>query len=82
MGASLLAKTVGQAIVMLNVLPPSRAGSLPQVRRTHDRSHALRGNVAGDALRPTRSQPSAAPTEDVQDVTNAPEPRALAVSYL
>ncbi len=59
-----------------------RACSLPQVWRTHDRSHALRGNAAGDALRPTRSQPSAVPTEAVHDVMNAPEPRALAVSYL
>ncbi len=59
-----------------------RACSLPQVRRTHDRSHALRGNAAGDALRPTRSQPSAVPAEAVHDVMNAPEPRALAVSYL
>jgi hypothetical protein len=29
-GASLLAKAVGQAILMLDVLTPSRAGSLPQ----------------------------------------------------
>ncbi len=82
MGASLLGKALVQAIVVLNVLPPSRAGPLPQVWRTHDRSHALRGNAAGDALRPTRSQPPAVPTEAVHDVMNAPEPRALAVSYL
>ncbi|GLH42858.1 hypothetical protein RS3R1_19460 [Pseudomonas atacamensis] len=29
-GASLLAKASGQATAMLNVAPPSRAGSLPQ----------------------------------------------------
>ncbi|MCP2227628.1 hypothetical protein OKW12_003053 [Pseudomonas silensiensis] len=29
-GASLLAKAVGQSIKVLNVNPPSRAGSLPQ----------------------------------------------------
>ncbi|PYB95812.1 hypothetical protein DMX04_24460 [Pseudomonas koreensis] len=32
MGASLLAKTSFQATSMLNVRPPSRAGSLPQDR--------------------------------------------------
>nr|TSB52119.1 hypothetical protein FEE99_10345 [Pseudomonas sp. ef1] len=31
-GASLLAKAVGQSAKMLNGPPPSRAGSLPQVR--------------------------------------------------
>ncbi|PMY33228.1 manganese ABC transporter ATP-binding protein, partial [Pseudomonas sp. FW305-3-2-15-A-R2A1] len=30
MGASLLAMAVGQSIKVLNVNPPSRAGSLPQ----------------------------------------------------
>ncbi|PYC03255.1 hypothetical protein DMX04_09490 [Pseudomonas koreensis] len=50
-GASLLAKASGQATAMLNVAPPSRAGSLPQGVWVKSESWIRRCNCGSEPAR-------------------------------
>ncbi|CAI8707588.1 hypothetical protein CVG87_22075 [Pseudomonas sp. WCS365] len=49
-GASLLSKAVGQLASMLDVLPPSRAGSLPQYFETASKFLPTRKSLVGAGL--------------------------------